>query len=76
MSVIAPKFKLSYFIKSLTDNIFWIIVILTLTGIPLIQIVLFYVDLPVLDGELLTPFLAFTMLFHPEIWARFLKAGH
>ena len=25
MSVIAPKFKLSYFVKSLTDNIFWII---------------------------------------------------
>ena len=74
MSVIAPKFKLSYFIKSLTDNIFWIIVLLTLIGIPLIQIVLFYVDLPVLDGELLTPFLAFTMLFHPEMAVPLVKA--
>ena len=74
MSVIAPKFKLSYFIKSLTDNIFWIIVILTLVGIPLIQIVLFYVDLPVLDGELLTPFLAFTMIFHPELAVPLVKS--
>jgi NADH-quinone oxidoreductase subunit H len=74
MSVIAPKFRLGYFLKSLTDNIFWIIVLLTLVGIPLIQIVLFYIDLPVLDGELLTPFLAFTMLFHPELAVPLVKS--
>ncbi|MGI0065099.1 MAG: NADH-quinone oxidoreductase subunit NuoH [Nitrosopumilaceae archaeon] len=67
MSVIAPKFRLGYFLKSLTDNIFWIIVLLTLIGIPAIQISLFFIDLPVLDGVLLTPFLAFTMMFHPEM---------
>ncbi len=67
MSVIAPKFRLGYFLKSLTDNIFWIIVLVTLIGLPIIFIVLFYIDLPVLDGELLTPFLAFTMLAHPEL---------
>lgn len=74
MSVIAPKFKLSYFIKSLTDNIFWAIVILTLVGIPLIQITLFIVDLPVIDGELLTPFLAFTWIFHPELAVPLVKS--
>ncbi len=74
MSVIAPKFKLSYFVKSLTDNIFWIIVILTLVGIPLIQIILFYVELPVIDGELVTPFLAFTMIFHPEMAVPLVKS--
>jgi len=67
LSVIAPKFRLGYFIKSLTDNIFWIIVLVTLIGIPIIMIVLIYIELPVLDGELVTPFLAFTMLFHPEL---------
>jgi NADH-quinone oxidoreductase subunit H len=67
MSVIAPKFRLGYFLKSITDNIFWIIVLVTLIGIPVIQIVLFYIDLPILEGELLTPFLAFTMLSHPEL---------
>ena len=67
MSVIAPKFRLSYFLKAVLDNIFWIIVLVTLVGIPAIQIVLFYIEMPVLEGELLTPFLAFTMLAHPEL---------
>ena len=67
MSVIAPKFRVGYFLKALLDNIFWIIVLVTLIGIPAIQIVLFYIEMPVLEGELLTPFLAFTMLAHPEL---------
>lgn len=74
MSVIAPKFRLGYFLKSLTDNIFWIVILLTLVGIPVIMIVLFYIDLPVLDGVLLTPFLAFTMLFHPELAVPLVKS--
>lgn len=74
MSVIAPKFRLGYFLKSLTDNIFWIVILLTLAGIPAIMIVLFYIDLPVLDGVLLTPFLAFTMLFHPELAVPLVKS--
>ena len=69
MSTIAPKFRFSYFLKSLTDNIFWFIVLLTLVGIPIVQIILFYIDLPVIEGELLTPFLAFTILAHPELGA-------
>ncbi len=74
MSVIAPKFKLSYFIKSLTDNIFWAILLVTLIGIPLIQILLFYIDLPVIDGELLTPFLAFTWMFNPQLAVPLVKS--
>jgi len=74
MSVIAPKFRLGYFLKSLTDNIFWIIVLVTLIGIPAIQISLFFIDLPVLDGVLLTPFLAFTMIFHPETGVPLIKS--
>ena len=69
MSTIAPKFRFSYFLKSLTDNIFWFIVLMTLVGIPIIQIVLFYIEMPVMEGELLTPFLAFTILAHPELAA-------
>ena len=67
MSVIAPKFRLGYFLKSVIDNIFWIIILVTLIAIPAIQIVLFYMDLPVIEGELLTAFLAFTWLFHPDM---------
>lgn len=66
MSVIAPNFKLSGFLRSILDNIFWIITLVTLVGIPAIQIVLFYIEMPVIDGELLTPFLALTWLADPS----------
>jgi len=66
MSVIAPNFKLSEFIKSLLDNVFWIIFIVVLIGIPAIMMVLFVIEMPVIDGELLTPFLALTWLADPS----------
>ena len=47
MSVIAPKFRLGYFLKGIFDNLFWIITLVTLAGIPAIQIGLFYLELPV-----------------------------
>lgn len=74
MSVIAPKFRLGYFLKSITDNAFWTIVLLTLVGVPLVQILLFYVELPVIDGELVNPFLALTWLSHPESALPLVKA--
>ncbi len=73
MSVIAPKFRLAYFLKSIIDNIFWIIILATLIAIPAIQIVLFYMDLPVLEGELLTAFLAFTLIFNPQMQIPLIK---
>ena len=66
MSVIAPKFKLSGFIKSLLDTIFWILLLLVLIGIPAIFMILFVIPLPVIDGELLTPFLALSWLADPS----------
>ena len=66
MSILAPKFSLGYFIKSILDNVFWAVLIVSLIGIPAIQVVLIYVDLPVVDGELVTPFLALTMLADPS----------
>jgi len=66
MSVIAPKFRLGYLIKGITDNIFWIIVLMTLIGIPVVQIVLIYIDFPVIDGEIWNPFRVFDAMTHPE----------
>jgi len=66
MSVIAPKFRLGYLIKGITDNIFWIIVLVTLMGIPAIQIVLIYIDFPVIDGEIWNPFRVLDAITHPE----------
>ena len=74
MSVIAPNFKLSEFIKSLLDNVFWILLIFTLIGIPAVMFILFYIEMPVIEGELLTPFLALTWLADPSRSIPILKA--
>jgi NADH-quinone oxidoreductase subunit H len=74
MSVIAPKFRLGYFLKSVIDNLFWIIVITTLIGLPLLQIILFFIELPVVDGELVNPFLALTWLADPSRTLPMIKA--
>ena len=74
MSALAPKFKLSEFIKSLLDNIFWIVLIVSLIGLPAIQVLLFYIEMPVINGELLTPFLAMTWLADPSRSLPILKA--
>ncbi len=74
MSVIAPKFKLSEFVKSLFDNIFWILFIGTLAGLPAIFMILFVIEMPVIDGELLTPFLALSWLADPSRTLPILKA--
>ena len=74
MSVIAPKFKLSEFIKSLLDNIFWILLIAVLIAIPAIQVILFAIEMPVINGELLTPFLALTWIADPSRTLPIIKA--
>jgi NADH-quinone oxidoreductase subunit H len=74
MSVIAPKFRLGYFLKAIFDNAFWILTLVTLAGIPAIQIALFLMPLPVIDGQLLTAFLAFTWLFNPTMQIPLIKA--
>ncbi|MCV0372375.1 MAG: NADH-quinone oxidoreductase subunit H [Nitrosopumilales archaeon CG15_BIG_FIL_POST_REV_8_21_14_020_37_12] len=74
MSVIAPKFKFSEFVKSILDNLFWFLLIFALIGVPLVQIILFYVEMPVINGELLTPFLALTWLADPSRTLPILKA--
>ena len=65
MSVIAPDFKLSKFIQSLISDVVWAVMIVSLIGLPAIMMVLFFIPMPVIDGELLTPFLAFTYLADP-----------
>ncbi len=66
MSVIAPKFKLSQFIISILGDAFWALLLMVLVGLPLIMMLLFVIEMPVIDGELLTPFLAFTWLADPS----------
>ncbi len=65
MSVIAPNFKLSEFLKSIISDAFWALFLMVLVGVPAVMMVLFYIELPVINGELLTPFLAFTWIIDP-----------
>jgi len=66
VSTIAPEFRLSRFVASLTNLILWILVLFTLIGLPLVFIVLFYIELPEINGELLTPYLALTWMADPS----------
>ncbi|MFQ5782306.1 MAG: NADH-quinone oxidoreductase subunit NuoH [Nitrosopumilus sp.] len=66
MSVIAPKFKLSEFIKALIDNLFWAVFLLSMIGIPATMMILFFIEMPVIHGELLTPFLALSWIADPS----------
>lgn len=63
----APQnFTFGNFLASVIWLVFWILVIVTLIGLPLIFIVLFYVPLPPVDGEVLTPYLFFSMMVDPS----------
>ena len=74
MSIIAPKFRFSEFLKVILDNLFWFVLLFSLIGIPAAQVVLFYLEMPVIDGELLTPFLAFTWIADPSRTLPIIKA--
>ena len=54
MSVIAPNFKLSEFIKSILDVGFWVLLLFVLIGLPAVFMVLFFIEMPIINGELLT----------------------
>ena len=74
MSVIAPNFKLSEFIKSILDVGFWVLLLFVLIGLPLVFMVLFYIEMPIINGELLTPFLALSWLADPTRTLPIIKA--
>ncbi|NOQ44830.1 MAG: NADH-quinone oxidoreductase subunit H, partial [Nitrosopumilus sp.] len=74
MSVIAPNFKLSEFIKSILDVGFWALLIFVLIGLPAVFMILFVIEMPVINGEILTPFLALTWLADPSRVLPIIKA--
>ena len=62
----APKdFRFGNFVGSLVWLIFWIIVIVSLVGLPLIFIIFFYIPLPYSNGEVITPYLFLSMIVDP-----------
>ena len=62
----APQgFRFGNFVGSLIWLILWIIIIVSLVALPLIFVILFYVPLPPVNGEVLTPYLFLSMMVDP-----------
>ena len=65
MATAPREFRFGNFVGSLLWLIFWILIIVSLVGLPLIFIILFYVPLPPINGEILTPYLFLSMMVDP-----------
>ena len=65
MATAPQDFRFGNFVGSIVWLVFWILVIVSLVGLPLIFILLFYVPLPPINGEVLTPYLFFSMMVDP-----------
>src|ERR687884_1928273 len=62
----APQgFRFGNFVGSLIWLILWIIIIVSLIALPIIFVILFYVPLPPVKGEVLTPYLFLSMMVDP-----------
>ncbi|MGD1837951.1 MAG: NADH-quinone oxidoreductase subunit NuoH [Nitrososphaeraceae archaeon] len=62
----APKdFRFGNFVGSIVWLVFWILIIVTLVGLPILFIVLFYIPMPYHDGEVITPYLFLSMIVDP-----------
>ena len=63
----APQdFRFGNFVGSVIWLLLWVLTVVTLIGLPLIFIILFYVPLPPVNGEVLTPYLFFSMMVDPS----------
>lgn len=65
MSSYTESFRFGEFVGSVLWLVFWILIIFSLVGLPLLFVVLFYVPLPPLGDEPLTPYLFLTMVADP-----------
>ena len=65
MATAPREFRFGNFVGSLIWLIFWILIIVSLVGLPVIFIILFYVPLPPINGEVLTPYLFLSMMVDP-----------
>lgn len=66
MASYPQNFRFGEFVGSLIWLIFWILVIVAVVGLPLIFIILFYVPLPEINGQVPTPYLFLTSILYPQ----------
>ncbi|MRN61161.1 MAG: NADH-quinone oxidoreductase subunit H [Nitrosopumilales archaeon] len=65
MATVPEEFRFGNFLASIIWVVLIVIVVLTLVILPLTFIVLFYVPLPPVNGEVLTPYLFLSMVVDP-----------
>ena len=56
MGALTPDFRFGNFVGSIVWLVFVVLALVTLLILPIIFVVLFYVPMPVVDGEVLTPY--------------------
>ena len=66
MGSLTPNFRFGNFVGSVVWLVFIVLALVTLLILPIIFFTLFYVPLPVVDGEVLTPYLFFSMMVDPS----------
>src|SRR5581483_6126325 len=66
MATLPEEFRFGNFLASIIWIILIIVAILTLVVLPLIFVVLFYLPLPPVNGEVLTPYLFLSMIVDPS----------
>jgi NADH-quinone oxidoreductase subunit H len=65
MATYPQEYRFGKFIASIIWVILWIVIIVSLIGLPIIFVILFYVPLPPVNGEVLTPYLFLSMMVDP-----------
>jgi NADH-quinone oxidoreductase subunit H len=65
MGSITPDFRFGNFVGSVIQLVLVILTLVTLLILPIIFFTLFFVPLPVIDGQVLTPYLFFSMMVDP-----------
>jgi NADH-quinone oxidoreductase subunit H len=65
MATYPQRFRFGNFVGSIIWLILWIVIIVSIVGLPLIFIILFYLPLPPVNGEVLTPYLFLSMMVDP-----------
>jgi NADH-quinone oxidoreductase subunit H len=65
MGSITPDFRFGNFVGSVIQLVLVILALVTLLILPIIFFSLFFVPLPVIDGQVLTPYLFFSMVVDP-----------
>lgn len=66
MGALNPDFRFGNFVGSVVQLVLFILAFVTLIILPIIFFALFFVPLPVVDGQVLTPYLFFSMMVDPS----------